>query len=130
MSALFRAFALATCLCLSISAVQAADTPDPPASPKDPLADARKLIAERKWSAALSGLRRVNDTRSADWNNLMGYTLRKSATPDLPGAERHYNEALRINPKHLGALEYVGELHLMLGELAKAEERLAVLASA
>ena len=39
-------------------------------------------------------------------------------------AERYYNEALRIDPKHRGALEYSGELYLMMGDLPKAEERL------
>ena len=57
----------------------------------------------------------------------MGYSLRKAATPDLNAAERFYNEALRIDPKHRGALEYSGELYLMKGDLAKAEQRLAAL---
>jgi tetratricopeptide (TPR) repeat protein len=57
----------------------------------------------------------------------MGYSLRKAATPDLNAAERYYNEALRIDPKHRGALEYSGELYLMKGDLAKAEQRLAAL---
>ena len=112
-------------------ALRAADTSDPaPAAAKDPLADARKLIAERQWVAATAALRKLNQTRSADWNNLMGYTLRRSANPDLAAAERHYLEALRIDPRHLGALEYLGELHLMQGDLPKAEARLATLASA
>ncbi len=34
---------------------------------------------------------------------------------------------MRINPKHRGALEYSGELYLMTGDLAKAEQRLAAL---
>jgi Flp pilus assembly protein TadD len=107
----------------------AADTPEP-ATPRDPLAEARQQIAQRQWPAALRSLRRVNDTRSADWNNLMGYTLRKSTPPDLAASERHYLEALKINPRHLGALEYIGELHLMQGDLGQAEQRLAALATA
>ena len=35
-----------------------------------------------------------------------------------------YNKALAIDPKHRGANEYLGELYLQLGDLAKAEERL------
>ena len=102
----------------------AADTPD--AAP-DKLTQARTLIKDKKWAAAVDELKRVNDPASADWNNLMGYSLRKSKTPDLDGAERHYNEALRINPNHRGALEYSGELYLIKGDLATAEKRLAVL---
>ena len=91
--------------------------------------DARALIAAKQWSAALDDLKRVNDTTSADWNNLMGYTLRKSRTPDLAASEKHYDEALRINPHHRNSLGYSGELYLMKGDLDKAQARLATLAT-
>lgn len=42
-------------------------------------------------------------------------------------AEKFYTEALRIEPKHRGALEYSGELYLMTGKLDMAEQRLAAL---
>jgi tetratricopeptide (TPR) repeat protein len=100
--------------------------PSPAAAP-DKLASVRAQIAARNWSAAIAELKRINDTGDADWNNLMGYSLRKSPTPDLAGAERFYDQALRIDPRHRGALEYSGELYLMTGELAKAEQRLATL---
>ena len=45
----------------------------------------------------------VNDSDSADWNNLMGYTHRKAKTPDYAAAEPYYDAALRIDPKHCGA---------------------------
>ncbi len=109
---------------------RAADTPPPAAPAADTLAPARAFIAQGKWRDAVAALQQVNDTGNADWNNLMGYSLRKAKTPDLAGAERFYNEALRINPKHRGALEYSGELYLMLGDLAKAEARLAALSKA
>ena len=105
----------------------AADTTPPAAPAADTLAPARAFIAKGQWRDAIAALQQVNDTGNADWNNLMGYSLRKAKTPDLAGAERFYNEALRINPKHRGALEYSGELYLMLGDLAKAEARLAAL---
>jgi tetratricopeptide (TPR) repeat protein len=106
----------------------AADTgPAPGAAPTDKLSQARALIKDKKWADAIDELKRVNDGASADWNNLMGYSLRKAKTPDLDGAERFYNEALRINPNHRGALEYSGELYLIKGDLATAEKRLGVL---
>jgi Flp pilus assembly protein TadD len=110
---------------LAIPAIAADSTPSSAAP--DKLGPARGLIADKKWAAAIDELKRVNETGSADWNNLMGYSLRKAATPDLNAAERYYNEALRIDPKHRGALEYSGELYLMKGDLAKAEQRLAAL---
>ena len=88
---------------------------------------ARAQIAQKMWTAAVDELKKVNDPGSADWNNLMGYSLRKSKTPDLAGSEKFYNDALRIDPNHRGTLEYSGELYLMKGDLAMAEKRLATL---
>ena len=127
-----------TAAALSITSADAADMPAPaqatpattaPAAAADKLAAARAAIAAKQWPAALEELRRLNDTASADWNNLMGYSLRKGKTPDLAGAERHYDEALRIDPNHRNALEYSGELFLMKGDLGRAEARLATLAT-
>jgi Flp pilus assembly protein TadD len=114
----------AAALSLSVHATFAADS-EP--APNDKLAPARAQIAAKQWRLAIDELKKINDTGSADWNNLMGYSLRKAKTPDYEGAEKFYNEALRIDPKHRGALEYSGELYLIKGDLATAEERLATL---
>jgi Flp pilus assembly protein TadD len=119
-----RPTSLALVLVLALGSSWAADTA--PAKP-DTLSAARTLIAQKKWGAAVDELKKVNDTGNADWNNLMGYSLRKGLPPDYTGAEKFYNEALRIDPKHRGALEYSGELYLITGDLVKAEERLATL---
>jgi tetratricopeptide (TPR) repeat protein len=122
-------------LTIGMDHAHAADTSDTTAptaakaAAADRLAGARAFIAAKQWPAAIDALKRVNDTASADWNNLMGYSLRKGKTPDLDAAQRHYDEALRLDPKHRNALEYSGELFLMKGELAQAESRLTQLAS-
>lgn len=124
------AFTATLLVALTGAAVQpalAADTPPTTAAAPDKLAAARQAIQAKDWKGAIQELERVNDRASADWHNLMGYSLRKARTPDLDGAERHYDEALRIEPKHRGALEYSGELYLMRGDLARAEQRLAAL---
>ena len=114
-------------LLLAVAATSfAADTSSTPAA-NDKLAPARARIAEKNWSAAIDELKKVNDAGSADWNNLMGYSLRKADAANIPEAEKFYDEALRIEPKHRGALEYSGELYLMTGNLEKAEQRLAAL---
>ena len=113
-------------LCVAAHSSFAADTSDSNA-PADALTPVRQQIAAKQWPQAIAELRRINDVGSADWNNLMGYSLRKATPPDLDGSERFYNEALRINPKHRGALEYSGELYLMKGDLASAEKRLTTL---
>ncbi|HSW05210.1 tetratricopeptide repeat protein [Aquabacterium sp.] len=118
---------MATLLLGSAGLAFAADSsPAAPTAP-DKLAPARAEIKAGKWVAAIDELKKVNDAGSADWNNLMGYSHRKAKVPDYAAAEMYYNEALRIDPKHRGALEYSGELYLVLGDLAKAEQRLAAL---
>jgi tetratricopeptide (TPR) repeat protein len=115
-------------LALFTCAAHAADVPSAaPAPANDALAPARAQIAAKNWTGAIDELKRINATASADWNNLMGYVHRKSKTPDYAAAEKFYDEALRIEPKHRGALEYSGELYLIKGDLAKAEQRLAAL---
>ena len=122
------------CLTLALLAApaMAADTTPTPtaATPVDKLGAARSLIAAKRWPEAVAALKRVNDSGNADWNNLLGHSLRMLTPPDLPGAESHYDAALRIAPEHRGALEYSGELYLMKSELARAEQRLAQLARA
>src|SRR5258706_4171172 len=105
----------------------AADSMPEPARSPEKLDAVRAQIAAKNFPGAIDELKRLNDTGDADWNNLMGYSLRKGPTPDFAGAERFYDEALRIDPKHRGALEYSGELYLQTGDLARAEQRLAAL---
>ena len=113
----------------TLPAARAADTspaPAPAAQPAaSPLAAAQGHLKAQRWAAAVDELKRVNASGDADWNNLMGYALRKLAKPDLDGAQRHYDAALRINPNHQGALEYTGELALMKRDPATAEAYLA-----
>jgi len=118
---------LAVLAVFAVSPAGAADTGGSTVQAQDPLAVARTQVAARRWAEAIAELKQVNATTSADWQNLMGYCLRKASPPDLDGADRHYREALRIAPAHRGALEYSGELALMKGDLPQAEQRLAAL---
>lgn len=120
-----RAF-VSLLLCVAAQSSFTADTSGSSAA-LDALAPVRQQIAAKQWAQAIGELKRINDVGNADWNSLMGYSLRKAASPDLAGSERFYNEALRIDPRHKGALEYSGELYLMKGDLVSAERRLAAL---
>jgi tetratricopeptide (TPR) repeat protein len=111
----------------SLAAVAALAAGDPPAAAPDPLASVRPYVEAKNWPAAVEELKRLNTPGSADWNNLMGYSLRKANPPDYAAAERYYDDALRIDPRHKGALEYSGELYLITGRLPEAEQRLATL---
>jgi Flp pilus assembly protein TadD len=89
------------------------------------LIDARTSIKAEKYDQAVKQLQDANESSSAEWNNLLGYSLRKKQTPDLVGAEKYYQAALKIDPKHRGALEYYGELKLMNNDLPGAEALLS-----
>lgn len=102
-------------------------TPDA-LSAKD-LADARALIKKERFSDAIALLKAAGDRtpNNADIYNLLGYTHRKSG--QLPLAFEYYAVALRMNPNHQEAHEYVGEAYLMDHKLDKAQEHLDKLAS-
>ena len=62
---------------------------------------------------------------NANAYNYLGYANRKQNR--FEAAHKHYSKALELNPKHLGANEYMGELYLDMGQVGGAEQRLAVL---
>jgi tetratricopeptide (TPR) repeat protein len=101
-----------------------------PAKPVDPsFAQAKVAIEARNYAAAMPLLQQVvaRDPQNADAYNLMGYATRKSG--DANGSLRYYTTALQIDPKHLGAHEYIGEAYLMLDRPQEAEQHLARLDS-
>ncbi len=110
------------------SAFAAADSA--PAEPKDPVLEKVSAATARKdWAAAQAALvpALAADPQNASYHNLYAYSIRKGANPDMSLVFKHYNEALRIDPKHKGAHEYIGEAYLMIGNVAKAKEHLAQL---
>jgi len=108
----------------SASFSYAADT-TPSSSASSWQTEAQKEIKAKNYDGAIKTLLAANEPNSADWNNLLGYAQRKKSPPDLNAAERYYQVALKIDPKHKGALEYYGELFLMKNDLPGAEQMLA-----
>jgi Flp pilus assembly protein TadD len=109
-----------------VGLAQAADT-EPAKSDATWLTEARASIKSENYDQAIKQLQVANETSSADWNNLLGYSLRKKQPPDLVGAEKYYQAALKIDPRHRGALEYYGKLKLLNNDLPGAEALLAKL---
>ena len=100
--------------------------------PADPVIAAAQDANGRKDYAKASGILRdalAKTPDNADYHNLYAYAVRKGTNPNMDLVFQEYNEALRINPKHRGAHEYIGEAYLMVGNLAKAKEHLARLDS-
>ena len=102
-------------------------------APVDPtVLAAQGRFAAQDWKGAEELLAKAlaGSPRSADYHNLYAYALRKQPNPNMDLVFRHYNEALRIDPRHLGALEYLGEAYLMQSNLAKAKVHLDLLSRA
>jgi len=92
--------------------------------------EARALIADMKYKKAIRTLNAVirADGRDADAWNLIGYSNRKMGKYKKAG--KAYRRALKYNPQHKGALEYQGELFIILKQYDKAKanrDRLAAL---
>ena len=87
--------------------------------------EVNKLITLEKFAEAHKMLKKMKKVISdeADRLNLLGFTARKSG--DLNTAGDYYQQALALNPKHTGALEYQGELFLQLGKIDLAKANLA-----
>jgi hypothetical protein len=120
-------FVLAALLLTPAAALSAAETP---AAATDPVLDqASNATSQKDWPRAQAILRDAVATKpdNPDYHNLYAYSIRKGADPDMNLVFKHYNEALRLDPKHRGAHEYIGEAYLMVGNLPKAKEHLSTL---
>lgn len=110
--------------------VYSADTPmvtTPTVSER--MGSAREAINRKGWSRAQYDLKSVvvDEPGNADAHNLLAYTYRKQNRPDLPKAFEHYKIALKLDPQHKGAHEYIGEAYLMNRQPKEATRHLAEL---
>jgi tetratricopeptide (TPR) repeat protein len=101
-----------------------------PSVVQDDYARAKGLIDREQYRDAIPILERLVTQNPADTDalNELGYSHR-----ELGHSQRalgYYLKALAIEPEHVGANEYLGELYLEMKDLPKAEERLAVLQKA
>ena len=89
------------------------------------LGDIRADIKGKHWQIAIKKLGVFVDAHpsSADGYNLLGYSFRNLGNSKR--AMTAYNQALKLDPKHTGALEYQGVLFVMLGDVDKAKANLA-----
>jgi tetratricopeptide (TPR) repeat protein len=108
-----------------------APTPTPtPAAVKTVNAELAKvttLLNANNFKQALSDLKVIDSEfkNNADVNNLLGYSSRK--LKQYKPAATYYEKALKINPNHLGALEYQGELFVLTNKVSSAKKNLVKL---
>jgi hypothetical protein len=101
-----------------------------PRKAADPAMEAiQAAVAKADWPRARELARDgvAKNAGSAEYHNLYAYALRMGASPEMDLVFKHYNEALRLDPKHRGAHEYLGEAYLRVGNLDKAKEQLRTL---
>jgi Flp pilus assembly protein TadD len=124
---LFGALAVATLLAAApfaaanLGATDASDSDDPN------FRQGLKALEVQDWGRAIDllGKAAAAEPENADIHNLLGYANRKSGRLDK--AFEHYNQALKLNPRHRHAHEYIGEAYLMAGDLTMAQKHLAEL---
>ena len=108
-----------------ISAAMAAGTPSKSPPPKAGDYELGvKSVKAANYEKAIMRLSKVVAAKpgNADAWNYIGFSHRKLKRFDQ--AMNAYQKALAIDPEHRGANEYLGELYLQTGNLAKAKERL------
>jgi tetratricopeptide (TPR) repeat protein len=114
-------------LALSLPVAIANMTESKPAANKEDadFVAGKKAIERKEWKSAVDALSRAlkRMPESADIHNYLGYAYRH--LDDLNLSFTHYKEALRIDPNHRGAHEYIGEAYLKAGQPDKAAEHLA-----
>jgi Flp pilus assembly protein TadD len=89
----------------------------------------KKAVDRKDWAGAVASFRKVvaAEPENADGYNMLGFSLRWMGQMDEAFAA--YDRALKLNPKHRGALEYSGIAYLKAGEPTKANEQLSKLES-
>ena len=86
---------------------------------------AEKHIDNQSYNKSLKLLKKLTKredlgTKRADIYNLLGFSYRKLENPDLDKSFAAYMMAIELDPSHLGAHEYLGELYLMRDQKDKA----------
>lgn len=86
-----------------------------------------RLINEAKYPDAIADLYKAQAIVGPhpDILNYLGFSHRKLGMMDK--AQDYYTQALSLDPGHKGANEYLGELYLEIGDIAKAKKQLAKL---
>jgi tetratricopeptide (TPR) repeat protein len=82
--------------------------------------DSRDAVKKQQWERAVALLQPYLQAQpqDADGHNLLAFSLRKLGRHGE--SETAYDRALAIDPNHLGAHEYRGELMLLLGRREQA----------
>lgn len=115
-------------LAVLAAGAQAVDVPARNSAPEHrSVREARVLIEQKRWAPAerLLAAHVRAEPQDADAHNLLGFSLRNLGR--LQESLVAYRRALELDPAHLGAHEYIGEVYVQLGNLAQARVHLDAL---
>lgn len=103
------------------------DDPDRTAAVEQALETIRELVAAEDYVKVVEATQRFLQRvpNNADGWNYRGFALRKLG--QFGPAYEAYSRALRLNPRHLGAHEYLGEMYVQLGQMDLAQRQLQTL---
>lgn len=89
--------------------------------------EGKKAVEAQDWKRAVEHLSKAAsaEPKNADIHNWLGFANRKLG--NLEAAFSAYNEALKLDPRHRNAHEYIGEAYLLVNDVARAEQHLAEL---
>ncbi len=104
-----------------------ADMPEPTGNESPDVLAGRKAIQSKDFKSAVGYLSKAvkESPKDADVHNLLGYSYRNVG--NFEKSMEHYQTALKLNPNHRSAHEYLGELYLDLNQPANAEKQLQAL---
>ncbi len=87
----------------------------------------KQAVEAKDWKKAVDYLSKAAaaEPNNADIQNWLGFANRKQG--NLAAAFNAYNQALKLDPRHKQAHEYIGEAYLLSNDLPKAEQHLAEL---
>jgi len=108
-----------------------ADLPEPKGKTENPnVVAARKAIDAKDFKSAVGHLTKAVQEmpNDADAQSMLGYSYRKLGTFDK--SMESYQRALKLDPNHRYAHEYLGELYLDMNQLDNAEKQLVALKKA
>lgn len=88
---------------------------------------AKRLLEKNEYQQAIRNLNMTVERyrHNADAWNLLGYAHRQAG--NLDAANEAYTHALSINRYHLGALEYQGQLFILMGRIDDAKVNLRLM---
>jgi Flp pilus assembly protein TadD len=118
---------LASAAALPVSATANMGDDEPESTANADAVAGKKAVEAKDWKRAVELLTKAAaaEPNNADVQNWLGFAQRKQG--NLDAAFAAYDKALKLNPRHKAAHEYIGEAYLISGKLPQAEQHLAEL---